>query len=114
MSEIFEDFMTRAGLKVIKFFKVDELIAFLNSERAEDLVDSVLLMDHFIPEIQEVAQEIKQMYPEMKIILMTNEIEKRIANFGRLFDGILLRPFTMREFLAQLDALSRITPSSGN
>ena len=105
---IYEGGFEAAGLKVVaKLSSGKDVLAFFASPNSA-APQSIVLLDQMMPEMDgtETARQLKQLNPNQRIILATQEDPSKFQLDTKLFDGVIQKPFTIAEFLAIIENLS--------
>lgn len=118
LTHVYKKFLEAAGLKVIATFsKANELLDFYNAnpstfgnpgEAGQDSPIFVLL-DCRMSEIdcaKEAMRKLRDMNPNLKIILTTVKDPSTLEIDEKLFDAKIRKPFTTSELLGTIDRLS--------
>lgn len=111
LAEIYSNFFRMAGVQVVKILhSAQDFLSYVKSNAAA-LVGVIILYDYSSLKdrsLQELKQ-VKEIIPNMKVVLLSNRFLRELQDDAALFDSVLLKPFTIKEFFDIINnLLSRI------
>ena len=113
LTGIYEKFFQTAGLKVLaSFWNAKDMLEFFSAPvkirlAGKNGIDSIVLMEHRMRDMdgEEAARLLRKSNPTPKVILVASEPLSELKIEERLFDALILKPFSIEELLGTIDEI---------